>query len=188
LQLTGAPSIAVSAYDDLLITSVRAHICADRPQLNSGVRLPHCSEATMLSRFRLRATGVLSLIWAAVYGIVGLGIGVQPLLMYPRTLTKLIIVDLLRYVATWTVTGAVCGACFAVAIAALGHGRGLTTLPVRRITLIAGALGFLIGATTDPGYLAATTLAVVGAGLAAASLRLAVRTHHNGPASEARAT
>jgi len=140
----------------------------------------------MLSRFRLRATGVLSLIWAAVYGIVGLGIGVQPLLMYPRPLTKLIIVDLLRYVATWTVTGAVCGACFAVAIAALGHGRGLTTLPVRRITLIAGALGFLIGATTDPGYLAATTLAVVGAGLAAASLRLAVRTHDNEPASEVR--
>jgi len=41
LQLTGAPSIAVSAYDDLLITSVRAHICADRPQLNSGVSPQH---------------------------------------------------------------------------------------------------------------------------------------------------
>jgi len=47
LQLTGAPSIAVSAYDDLLITSVRAHICADRPQLNSGVSMQHASRAAM---------------------------------------------------------------------------------------------------------------------------------------------
>src|SRR5262245_29048532 len=142
----------------------------------------------MLSRFRLRATGVLSLIWATVYGIVGLGIGVRPLLMYPRPLTKLIIVDLVRYVSAWTVTGAVCGACFAVAIAALGYGRLLTKLPVRWITLIAGVIGFLIGAITDPGYLAGTTLGVVGAGLAAGSLRLATRTHHDEHAPAARAT
>jgi hypothetical protein len=127
----------------------------------------------MTSRIRARAAATLGLIWAAGFGAVGLSIALRVVLV-ARPLFRLVVVaDILRYTMAWGIVGGICGVSFSVAVMALARHQALERLPSLRISLLAALVGFGIGAAGDPGYRAATLLALVAAGLAFGSLQMA---------------
>jgi len=127
----------------------------------------------MLGRLRARATATLGLTWAGTFGVVGLSIALRAFLVARPTLRAVVVADIVRYAVAWGVVVGICGASFAIALMSLARNRTIERLPSLRICMVAGLVGFGIGATTDPGYRAASLLAIVAAGLAFVSLQMA---------------
>jgi len=121
---------------------------------------------------RLRAVFALALIWAIAWAPVGLGLGLRHILINSRGIGPIV-----PFLSVFTVIGAVvggiCGTAFAIALLVLGRGRPSTQMPALPVALVAGSIGFLVGAKSDPGYAAATLFGVRAAASAYGSLRIA---------------
>jgi hypothetical protein len=136
----------------------------------------------MINRLRTRAAATLGLIWAAGFGAVGLSIALRTVLLARPALRLAVVTDLLRYTAAWGIVGGICGLSFSVAVVALARRQTLDRLPSLQISLLAAVVGFGIGAAGDPGYRAATLLALVAAALAFGSLQMAKHARAGQPA------
>ena len=141
----------------------------------------------MLWRTQARAIGSFALLWAGACGIVGLGIVLRPLVLYPSLIRAESIVDGLRYVGAWMGIGAFCGAGFAFSVLTFAKRQSIARLAAIPVIASVAGLAFLIGALTD-GSKAATGLALVAAALAATTLWLASRPADVGQAPAERAT
>ena len=141
----------------------------------------------MAWRTQARAIGVIASIWAAAAGVVGAGIVIRPLALYPSLIRAESILDGLRYVGAWTGIGAVCGTAFSLFILAFARRQSVGRITAIPVTVSVATLAFLVGVLTD-GSKAGTGLAVVASVLAIASLWISSRPTSVGQGPAERAT
>ena len=129
-------------------------------------------ERTAMILRRLRAVFAFAIIWAIAWAPVGLGLGLRHILINPRGIGSTV-QFLSLFIVIGAVVGGICGTAFPISLLVLGRGKPFTQLAALPVALVAGSIGFLLGAKGDPGYAAAILFGALAAASAYGSLRIA---------------
>ncbi len=130
--------------------------------------MPNASTHDWQMLRRLRALAVLALLWAAPWAALGAFLGAR-FVVLDRAPPVLILV-----LSAWCAAyGLVLGLTFGLVILAAVRVRPRQPVSICVSALLVGVAAFALGASVEPGYVAAVLFALFGAGCAASSLRLA---------------
>ena len=119
---------------------------------------------------RLRAVLVIALLWAVPWFGLGAVLGARFVLI---ARAPLLIIPMLGFGTA--IEGAAVGFAFGVILLLVGRLRSADWMTIGIGAVLAGAVGFGLGARAEPGYGAAVVFALFAAACAVASLRVARR-------------
>ena len=123
---------------------------------------------------RVRGAVVLALLWAPAWAVVGVALGLRHMINSPPQRTHAWELPIF-FGALLGVAGVLGGLGFAALLAVASRGRHAEALPAVQVAVLGALPGFGLGALLEPGYVGAALLALVGAGCAVGSVRLAGR-------------